>query len=95
MEGLVYLTNEHNEASAGWYDPRVADVLLRESQGWHVSDPATGEPTEVLAPAEAAATDAGGSGAQTPGTTPGEHDPLNLTPPDQLSDGGNAGDPKE
>jgi hypothetical protein len=40
--GLVYLVNEASAESAGFYDPKVADVLLRQSQGWSRADPATG-----------------------------------------------------
>lgn len=56
--GLVYLVHEQNVDGAGWYEPRVADVLLDHGTGWHRADPATGEALAAFADSAGHAADA-------------------------------------
>lgn len=77
---MTYLVNEHSEESAGDYDDDVADVLLRESTGWHRADPATGE----LLPDEASGT-----------TLDLDEDPDKTPPSAGDPDGGDADTEKE
>jgi hypothetical protein len=91
MDGHTYLVNEASAESAGWYEEKVAAVLLAEGVGWHAGDPESGEPLPAADGVGAAGTQDGEAGGEL--LDLGASDPT--IPPSADNPDGVAVDPKE